>query len=224
MTPQSSDDTDALLRRAIAFVHRLERQVTSINSHLRPTEDRLRAERFRASGELTISSGPAFVLAATAIQPNDPLGSVLSRVTGETRVMPNIVSVTDSRESKDTCQRLVKAIRAQAQDARDKRIAVYNLRWAYLVPFHEKKETVIVGKTFLKADRSYLDTLESKLRTLGVQVIYDRGTYGGGPLTYELCEEFRDNPNATVVELTLSHTLASSRETVLGILTALSSL
>jgi hypothetical protein len=97
------------------------------------------------------------------------------------------------------------------------------IRWDHMFEDLEKSKTVIVGKRYFSGPEESLKKLIKNLRKLGLSIIEDSGQYGGGPMTYELIQEFSKSKSLLVVQLTFSHSAATDEAKILAMLEMLSS-
>ena len=114
---------------------------------------------------------------------------------------PTLIQKKDSRESKDTCLKIIRLVSSRLKEMDKKPTLIVNLQIMGLPPILENQNTIIIGKRFYQDYSHTLDDLMGKMREHNFQVMEDTGLFGGGPLTYELSTSFKE---ITVVEITLS--------------------
>jgi hypothetical protein len=140
--------------------------------------------------------------------------------------MPSIVEADDPEESISTCERVVKMLKREIWNKREailKPSYLLVIRWDHMYEDLEDNKTVIIGKRYISGSKDSLKRLTKNLKKLGLSIIEDSGQYGGGPMTYELIQEFSKSKPLLVAQLTFSRRVATDEPKILAMLEMLSS-
>ena len=192
-------------------------KLSNVNNLLTPIEHSLRAEDFSSSGSYILGTSNGLVCILSGNIKGDPLSNAIENTRGKGRKFPSIIKGADRSETKTTCDSILKVVKG-------KTIAyVVNLRWANM-PSINDNNVVVIGNRYYNDPNNALETLSSRFQKLGLKVMYDRGEFGGGPLTYRLTEFAREVGNMPAFEITLSRKCAENHERVADILESFTTL
>jgi hypothetical protein len=195
-------------------------KLSNVNNLLTPLEHSLRAEDFSSSGSYILGTSNGLVCVLSGNIKGDPLSGAIEKTRGKGRKFPSIIKGADRSETKTTCDSILKIVKGKP---RGKSIAyVVNLRWANMPSINDN--AIVIGNRYYNDSNSALETLSSQFQKLGLKVMYDRGEFGGGPLTYRLTEFARKAGNMPVFEITLSRKCAENHERVADILESFTNL
>jgi hypothetical protein len=210
------------LTRAEGILNGLLERLSNLLAVLEPIESNLRLTDFASSGMYIRGSKNAIICALTADIQGDPIHSAIELIKGKGLKLSSIIKGSDRSESVSTCKSILKIIKAQLKSTESK--VVTNLRWSSLPKTIERDNVVIVGTRFCRMDSDEITRLKDKLRNLNLEVYEDEGEFGGGLLAYKLVQLAEEFEELTVLEVTLSSSLAGESPKVAEILEALSSL
>ena len=207
------------LERTEIVLNRLLKKISNISEFLRPLEHSLRAEDFSSSGSYVPGTSNGVVCVLSSLIKGDPLSSSLDLIRGRGLKLPAIIKGSDRSETKSTCDSILKIIEGKPDGAPID--YVINLRWANLPSIINDTNVVVIGNRYNYRKKEALKKLHIRFKELGLQVLEDAGQFGGGPLTYRLTELARKRSNMTVLEITLSHSIAGNQDRVAEILESL---
>jgi len=207
------------LERAEHVLNNLLHKLSNLYRNLEPVESVLRVSDFSSSGMIVPGTMTGIVCALTADIKGDPIYKVLESLKGKGLKLPAIIKGSDRTESIETCDSIMKIIKAQF-NLKITRLLV-NLRWSSLPPIIENDNVVIVGTRYIHGDSRDIARFKDRLKELNIQVFEDNGEFGGGLLTYKLTNFAREVDNVIVLELTLSSALSESVSMMARILEAI---
>ncbi|MCK4567989.1 MAG: hypothetical protein KAU48_11850 [Candidatus Thorarchaeota archaeon] len=207
------------LERTEIVLNRLLKKISNISEFLRPLEHSLRAEDFSSSGSYVPGTSNGIVCVLSSLIKGDPLSSSLDLIRGRGLKLPAIIKGSDRSETKSTCDSILKIIEGKPDGTPID--YVINLRWANLPSIINDTNVVVIGNRYNYRKKEALKKLHIRFKELGLQVLEDAGQFGGGPLTYRLTELARKRGNMTVLEITLSHSIAGNQDRVAEILESL---
>ncbi len=207
------------LERTEIVLNRLLKKISNISEFLRPLEHSLRAEDFSSSGSYVPGTSNGVVCVLSSLIKGDPLSSSLDLIRGRGLKLPAIIKGSDRSETKSTCDSILKIIEGKPDGTPID--YVINLRWANLPSIINDTNVVVIGNRYNYRKKEALKKLHIRFKELGLQVLEDAGQFGGGPLTYRLTELARKRGNMTVLEITLSHSIAGNQDRVAEILESL---
>jgi len=210
------------LERAERVLDNLLRQLSSLYTNLEPMESMLRVSDFSSSGMMVQGMMDGIVCALTADIKTDPIYKALESLKGKGLKLPTIIKGSDRAESTETCDSIMKIIKAQF-DLKTTRLIV-NLRWALLPSIIENDDIIIMGTRYIHGDSQDIMRFRNRLKELGIEVFEDNGEFGGGLLTYKLTNFVKEVDNVIVLELTLSSALSENVTTIAKILEAITAL
>ncbi|MHA1926358.1 MAG: hypothetical protein ACXABV_11615 [Candidatus Thorarchaeota archaeon] len=222
MTVRISDE----LKRTVEVLRRVLRRVSDLNKELEPLESELSAADFATSGIYVIGTSAGVVCFPAALSEGDPMKPILDNARARGAKMPSIVEADDPEESISTCERVVKMLKREIWNKREailKPSYLLVIRWDHMYEDLEDNKTVIIGKRYISGSKDSLKRLTKNLKKLGLSIIEDSGQYGGGPMTYELIQEFSKSKPLLVAQLTFSRRVATDEPKILAMLEMLSS-
>ena len=190
-------------------------KLSNVNSILVPLEHSLTAKDFSSSESYVHGTADGIVCVLSANIKGDPLFNSIENTRGKGRKLPSIIKGADRSETKTTCDSILKIVRGKPRG--NSINYVINLRWANM-PSINDDDVIVIGIRFYSDPSNVLETLSSRFLGLGLKVMYDRGEFGGGPLTYRLTELAREAGNVPIFEITLSRKCAENHERVTDIL------
>ena len=214
------------LERTVEVLRGVLRRVSDLNKALEPIESSLSAVDFAESGIYVLGMSAGVVCFPTALVEGDPMKPILDDARSRNAKMPSIVEADDPEESRSTCERVVRMLKREIWNQREvilKPSYVLVVRWDYMFEDLENSETVIVGKRYVSGSKDGLRRLTKQLRRIGFSIIEDSGQYGGGPMTFQLIQEFSKSGSLLVVQLTFSHAAARDEAKIFAMLEMLSS-
>jgi hypothetical protein len=217
-----SDELD----RTIEVLRKVLRRVTDLNQELEPLENELGAIDFAKSGIYVLGASAGVVCFPTALVEGDPMKPIIDGARVKDAKMPSIVEAADPEESMSTCNRVIMMLKREIWNKREailKPSFLLVIRWDHMFEDFEKRKTIILGKRYISGSEDSLKKLIKKLKKVGYTIIKDSGQYGGGPMTYELIQEFSKSESLLVVQLTFSHSAATDEKKILAMLDMLSS-
>jgi hypothetical protein len=194
----------------------------SISKHLEYLEQELQRKEFVSHG--SFEKGVLDVIVCLPRTTPKINGISIQNIIRDKQLPFSIIWIDDLTESRQTCRRVSKLVESQIQNCVAKGLAVVNIIWARLIEPLESSPTIIIGKRFFLIDKKRKKQLTNGLADLGVRVFEDFGEYGGGPLVYSLLEILKHSGNSLLVELTLSHSVASDASILDGFFRLLSTL
>ena len=207
------------LERAERVLDNLLKQILSLYTNLEPMESDLRVDDFSSSGMFVPGVATGIVCALTADIKGDPIYRVLESLKGKGLKLPAIIKGSDRSEASETCDSIMKIIKAQF-NLKTTRLIV-NLRWSSSPAIIENDNVVIIGTRYLHGNMQEIMRFKNRLKELKLEVFDDNGEFGGGLLTYKLTNFAREVDNITVLEITLSSTLSENATMVAEILKAI---
>ena len=222
MTIQLSEE----LEKTVEVLRELLRRVYDLNKALEPLENELGEADFAESGIYVLGASAGVVCFPTALSEGDPMKPILDDARARGAKMPSIVEAADPEESRSTCNRVVRILKREIWNKREailKPSFLLVIRWDYMFEELETNNTIIVGKRYISGTEDSLRRLIKNLRKIGLSIMEDSGQYGGGPMTYELIQEFSASESLLVVQLTFSHSAATDKAKILAMLEMLSS-
>ncbi|MHA2140228.1 MAG: hypothetical protein ACXADC_08750 [Candidatus Thorarchaeota archaeon] len=222
MTEQLSEE----LAKTVDILRAVLRRLSDVNKALEPLENELGAADFAESGIYVIGASAGVVCFPTALSEGDPLKPILDDARAKEAKMPSIVESDDPEESRNTCDRVIRLMKREIWNKREsilKPSYMIVIRWDHMFEDLELNKTVIVGQRYISGSEDSIRRLTKNLKKFGLSIIEDSGQYGGGPMTYELIEEFSKSNSLLVVQLTFSHSVATDEAKILAILEMLSS-
>lgn len=222
MTIQLSEE----LEKTVEIIRSLLSRISDLNKALEPLEDELGAADFAESGIYVLGASAGVVVFPTALYEGDPMKPILDSARARDAKTPSIVEAGDPEESRNTCDRVVRMMQREIWNKREailKPSFILVIRWDYMFDELEANNTVIIGKRYQTGSEDSLRRLVKNLRKIGLSIIEDSGQYGGGPMTYELIQEFSKSNSLLVVQLTFSRSAASDEAKILKMLEMLSS-
>jgi hypothetical protein len=222
VTVRISDELD----RTIEVLREVLRKVADLSKELEPLENELGAIDFAKSGIYVLGASAGVVCFPTALVEGDPMKQILDDARAKDAKMPSIIEADDPEESISTCNRVIMMLKREIWNRREailKPSFLLVVRWDYMFEDLEKDKTVIVGKRYISGSEDSLKKLTKNLKKLGLTIIEDSGQYGGGPMIYEIIQDFSKSKSLLVVQLTFSHSAATDKATILAMLDMLSS-
>jgi len=207
------------LERTEIVLNRLLKKISNVSDFLKPLEHSLRAEDFSSSGSYIPGTSSGVVCVLSSLIKGDPLSSSIDLIKGKGLKLPSIIKGSDRSETKSTCDSILKII--EGKPGGTPIDYVINLRWAKLPSVVDGKNVLVIGNRFHCSKEETMKKLNIRFKELDFQVLEDAGQFGGGPLTYRLTELARKLGNMTVLEITLSHSIAENHERVAEILESL---
>ncbi|MFX0053711.1 MAG: hypothetical protein ACFFAX_05590 [Promethearchaeota archaeon] len=217
-----SDELD----RTNEVLQKVLRRVVDLNKELEPLESELGAMDFAKSGIYVLGASAGVVCFPTALVEGDPMKPILDGARASDAKMPSIVEAADPEESMSTCNRVIMMMKREIWNKREailKPSFLLVIRWDHMFEDFERSNTVAVGKRYISGSEDSLKKLAKNLKKLGFTIIEDSGQYGGGPMTYELIQEFSKSRSLLVVQLTFSYSAATDKAKILAMLDMLSS-
>ncbi|MFX1482932.1 MAG: hypothetical protein ACFFCP_07055 [Promethearchaeota archaeon] len=205
------------LERTEEVLDVLLRRLVNLKAILEPIEMQMRVTDFETSGIFTMGVSRGIVCVLSGLIKGDPLERILNDK--GSRGFPALIKASDRSESPSTVESIMNMVLAQNKKKQVEYII--NLRWSLLPEPLEKEYTIIVGTRYISGKSQDIERLFSGLKGLGIEIVEDRGEYGGGPLAYNLGKSFRDRPDLLIMELTLSQRLSENDTLVSRILNLL---
>jgi hypothetical protein len=209
------------LERTIRAMESISHSLTLMEKHLTSLEDSHLMKDLISEGEYVVGDLPGIICIPATLMQSDPLQPALNRMKAEGRGMPSMIRLGDSRESVETCDKVVRIIKSEILPALDDSSFVVNLRWDEMIGPFESDSTIVIGRRYCKGSKKRFKRLERTLGKLGVHVLSDSGEYGGGPLVYAITKALPARTNLLVFELTLSMSVACEPDIVIQILESL---
>lgn len=209
------------LERTIRAMESISHSLTLMEKHLTSLEDAHLMKDLISEGEYVAGDLPGVICIPATLMQSDPLQPALNRMKAEGRGMPSMIRLGDSRESVETCDKVVRIIKSEILPALDDSSFVVNLRWDKMVGPFESNPTIVIGRRYCRGSRKRFKRLEKTLGGFGVQVLSDSGEYGGGPLVYAITKALPAKTKLLVFELTLSMSVACEPDIVIQILESL---
>lgn len=207
------------LERAERILDNLLQQLSSLYANLEPMESVLRVDDFSSSGMIIPGTKTGIVCALTADIKGDPIYKALESLKGKGLRLPAIIKGSDRTEASETCDSIMKIIKAQFEHKITRFIV--NLRWSSLPALIENDNVVIMGTRYLHGETQDIMRIKNRLKKLNLEVLEDNGEFGGGLLTYKLTNFAKEVDNTTVLELTLSSALSENATMIAKILEAI---
>lgn len=210
------------MNRTKDVLEKILSNIESINEQLESLEQELHKKEFISHG-LFEKGVHNLIVCLPRTEPNIRGFSVYKAI--KNREIPfSLIWIDDIAESPLTCRRIVKLVESQIKEDFGERLVIVNLRWARMISPFESAPTIIIGKRFFLADKRDLKQLKKGLNDIGVGFFEDEGEYGGGPLIYSLMNILKHQESIFLVELTLSHNIATNESIIEGLLRLLSTI
>ena len=194
----------------------LFQKISKVNEYLGPLEHTLRSEDLSSTGSFIPGMSEGIVCVLSAIIKGDPLANSISSITGKGRKFPSIIKGSDRSETKSTCDSILKIVEGNPGGLPIS--FVINLRWANLPSSINSNKILVLGKRYIHDQRRNLKKLSERYEEMGIEVLEDRGQFGGGLLTFKLANLARKLQTMSVIEITLSRHLAEDSKRVAEIL------
>jgi len=207
------------LEKVESVISNLFQKISNVNDYLKIIEHELRTEEFSSSGSYIPGTSNGIVCVLSALIKGDPLSNSIESLRGTGRKLPAIIKGSDRSETKSTCDSILKIVEGKPGGTPIN--YVINLRWANLPDVIDDLNVLVIGTRFQYGQKDALKKLYSRLKEADIQILEDRGEFGGGPLTHRLTELARKHRNITVLEITLSRRFAEDKERVANILESL---
>lgn len=145
----------------------------------------------------------------------------LSKMDGK---KPTLVKIPEESNSRLTNLTVARMIPSEVLAKEDGQVIVVNVQKERMLKHLENSRTVIIGDRYSLQYKDTVQRLSKALQKLEISVITDIGLHGGGSLTFELVRTLGMRPKSTVLEMTLSCSVADNSESLRRIIEALLSL
>ncbi len=203
------------LERTRRVVTRISSTVHRINQHLAVLESRHVARQF-SSEEMVIKGSVDGVICIVTRTDNDPLEKTIRRLAGKSE-LPTIIIADVAGGDLSTLEAL-RYIRNFIREQGKMRFAMV-MTWAPLLPPLEKASTLIIGRRYVHDPEKRIEGIRQRLESAGMHVENDIGEYGGGRITFTLCEDLEPF-DTLAVEVTVPESLTGNEKRIIELIRA----
>ncbi|MFW9919616.1 MAG: hypothetical protein ACFFED_08455 [Candidatus Thorarchaeota archaeon] len=221
MSLQSSERIEKQLQRAKNILIQTEDTIGRIKTSLQPTEQSLMLKEFKTRTVLDPGESKVVLCLEEELAISKAFSKALSKMDGK---KPTLVKIPEESNSRLTNLTVARMIPSEVLAKEDGQVIVVNVQKERMLKHLENSRTVIIGDRYSLQYKDTVQRLSKALQKLEISVITDIGLHGGGSLTFELVRTLGMRPKSTVLEMTLSCSVADNSESLRRIIEALLSL
>ena len=221
MSLQSSEQLEKELQRAKQILIETGDTISRIKTFLQPTEQALMLKEFKTRTVLDPGESKVVLCLEEELAVSKSFSKALSKMDGK---KPTLVKIPDESNSRMTNLTVARMIPTEVLAKEDGQVIVANIQKERMLKHLENERTVVIGNRYVLDYNGTIKRLNESLQKLEISVYEDMGLHGGGSLTYELVRTLGKRPQSTVLEITLSCSVADNSESLRRIIEALLSL
>ncbi|MFW9931872.1 MAG: hypothetical protein ACFFDR_04380 [Candidatus Thorarchaeota archaeon] len=218
MSLQSSERIEKQLQRAKNILIQTEDTIGRIKTSLQPTEQSLMLKEFKTRTVLDPGESKVVLCLEEELAISKAFSKALSKMDGK---KPTLVKIPEESNSRLTNLTVARMIPSEVLAKEDGQVIVVNVQKERMLKHLENSRTVIIGDRYSLQYKDTVQRLSKALQKLEISVITDIGLHGGGSLTFELVRTLGMRPKSTVLEMTLSCSVADNSESLRRIIEAL---
>jgi hypothetical protein len=188
---------------------------------LEPTEQTLLRREFQSRTVLDPGQSKVVLCLEDELAESRSFRKALSKMDVK---RPTLVKIPEDNTSRRTNLTVARMIPTEVLANSEGSVLVINLQKELMLKQLENEKAVIIGTRFYLNNDNMFQQITQILKTQGVNVLSDKGIYGGGALTYELVKTMQQRPQSVVAEITLSRSVAENTNILRRLLESLLSL
>ena len=217
----NSESLQDQLERAKRFLEQTGETVERLSTILEPTEQMLMRKEFQTRTVLDPGEAKVVLCLEEELASSRSFRKAISKLTMK---KPTMVKIPEDRNSRLTNLTVARMIPAEVLAKSEGQVLVVNLQRELMLKHLENAKTVVLGQRYYLSSIDAMHKLSQTLESQGVTVLTDYGLYGGSVLTYELVRTLKERPQSTVLEITLSKSVAENTNLLKRVLESLMSL
>jgi hypothetical protein len=217
----SNDSLQKQLIRAKKDLQETGKVLDRLIKVIEPTEQTLLRREFQSRTVLDPGQSKVVLCLEDELAESRSFRKALSKMDVK---KPTLVKIPEDRTSRRTNLTVARMIPTEVLANSEGSVLVVNVQKELMLKQLENDKVVIIGSRYYHDSDDMVNQIEQTLKSQGVNVLSDKGLYGGGALTYELVRTMQKRPQSTVVELTLSKSVADNTNILRRILESLLSL
>lgn len=221
LSQQVSEQVEKQLQRAKEILSRTGDTIDRIKTVLQPTEQNLLLREFKTRTILDPGASKVVLCIEEELAISKSFTKALSKMEGK---KPTLVKIPEESNSRLTNLTVARMIPSEVLAKEEGQVIVVNIQKERMLKHLENSRTLIIGDRYFLTYGDTVRRLHQALAKLEISVYYDTGLHGGGSLTYELVRTLGKRPKSTVLEITLSYSVADNSEALRRLVEALLSL
>ncbi len=221
MRASNSVELQEQLERAKKSLKRTGESVEKLIAVLEPTEQMLMRREFQTRTELDPGEGKVVLCLEEELASSRTFRKAISKLSMK---KPTLVKIPEDRNSRLTNLSVARMIPTEVLTKSQGYVLVVNLQRELMLKQLEQVKAIVLGRRYYLNSNDTMQRLSQTLESQGVHVFEDQGLYGGSVLTYELVRTLEARPQSTVLEITLSRSVAENTNLLKRILESLLSL
>ncbi len=221
MSAKALRQIEKQLHRAISLLMHTQDTLFRITESLRPTEQALIRKEFETKTVVDRGESKVVLCLEEELASSKAFKKALSKI-GKRK--PTLVRIPEKSDSHLTNLTIARMIPSDVLASENGSVVIANIQKEKMLKHLEDKKAVIIGTRYLLDDKSTIGKLSESFVEKNMTVYTDNGLNGGGQLTYELVRTLEHRLNTSVVEITLSCSVAENSGMLEKVLQSLLSL
>ncbi|MDF1540415.1 MAG: hypothetical protein P1Q69_16085 [Candidatus Thorarchaeota archaeon] len=221
MGASNSESLQEQLKRAKKTLERTGKSVDRLIAVLEPTEQMLMRKEFQTRTVLDPGQAKVVLCLEEELASSKSFRKAISKLS---MTKPTLVKIPEDRNSRLTNLTVARMIPVEVLTKSEGQVLVVNLQRELMLKQLEQTKSVVLGQRYYLNSNDAIVRLSAALESQGINVLEDQGLYGGSVLTYELVRTLEGRPQSTVLEITLSKSVAENTNILKRVLESLLSL